>query len=109
MTHNPKIVIAYFRSQGLPEPEFEFKFCEMRKFRFDIAFPSQKVAIEVQGGLWIKGAHSRPVGIKRDMSKRNLATILGWKIIEVQPKELLMLQTVELLKKCLKTKRQLGK
>lgn len=63
----------------------EHKFHEYRKFRFDNAIKEIMVAVEFEGGIWLKGggAHSRPVNIERDIAKYNLAQSLGWKIIRV--------------------------
>ena len=37
-------------------PEREFRFCE-RRWRFDFAWPSHKVAVEIDGGIFIHGRH----------------------------------------------------
>jgi len=52
MKYNPTIVLAYFKDCGLPEPVVEHLFEVGRKFRFDFAWPAQRVALEVQGGLF---------------------------------------------------------
>lgn len=36
----------------LPSPELEHKFHPTRKWRFDGAWPDQKIAFEVEGGTW---------------------------------------------------------
>lgn len=52
-----------------------------RKFRFDFAFPAERLGIELEGGLWSRGAHSRPAGIQRDIEKHNFAVLNGWKVL----------------------------
>lgn len=101
MKYQPSIVTAYFRSQCLPEPVFEFQHIPGRKFRLDIAWPEKRVGIEVQGGIWIRGKHGRGSGIVKDMSKRNLQLLNGWRVLEVQPRELCMIETVEMVRKLL--------
>jgi hypothetical protein len=86
MKYNPKIVIAFFVQCGLPKPEIEYRFHPDRKWRFDFAWPEQRVYLEVQGGIWISGGHSRGAGMKRDWEKFNAATVLGWRPIFVEPK-----------------------
>lgn len=49
--------------------------------RFDFVFPQYKIAVEVQGGTWIKGAHSRGKGQTRDARKNNLAAAEGWQTL----------------------------
>jgi very-short-patch-repair endonuclease len=97
-SYNPVIVAAWFRECGLPEPVFEYRFHPTRKWRFDIAFPSAKVAVEVEGGVWTKGRHTRPSGFRADMEKYNAAAVLGWRVLRVEPKDLCMDTTVEMLK-----------
>ena len=88
MTYNPKVVLAWMAEVGLPKPELEFRFCEERKFRFDFAWPEYMVYLEVEGGVWTRGAHGRGSGIVRDIDKSNLATEYGWRPLRVLPKNL---------------------
>ena len=57
----------------------EFKFDSKRKFRFDFYCESNglKVAIELEGGVWSRGRHTRPSGFLKDMEKYNLAASKG--------------------------------
>ena len=97
--YNEKIVKAYFAEHKLPPVVFEYRFHSERKWRFDIAFPTVKVAIEVQGGIWIGGAHARGKYITRDYEKINEALLLGWIILQVQPRDLLTEETVSMVKR----------
>jgi hypothetical protein len=58
----------------------EYHFHPSRKWRFDVAFPSRKIGVEVQGGLWKYGRHNRPGGYEGDMAKHNAAAELGYRI-----------------------------
>lgn len=66
--------------EDMPAHEFEHRFSTKRLFRFDIAFPSERIAIEIEGGIWSRGRHSRPSGMLKDMDKYNLAAELGWRV-----------------------------
>jgi len=66
---------------GLPEPEREFRFHPVRRWRFDFAWPDRKLAAEVDGGTWVGGRHSRGAGAKNDCDKQNAATALGWRVL----------------------------
>jgi hypothetical protein len=66
----------------------EFKGIECRKFRFDCANPSEKIAIEIEGGLWTLGRHNRPIGMIQDMEKYNAAIVDGWKVLRYCPETL---------------------
>lgn len=63
----------------------EFKFHETRKWRFDFCWLTEKLAIEVQGGIWVSGKHGRGAGIEAGFEKLNEAQILGWKVLQVSP------------------------
>jgi len=66
----------------------EFKGIEGRKYRFDAANPSKKIAMEIEGGLWIHGRHNRPIGMEQDMTKYNAAVVDGWKVLRYSPEML---------------------
>jgi very-short-patch-repair endonuclease len=68
------------KSEGY-EFQQEYKFHPDRKWRFDFAFPDEKIAIEVEGGLFTQGRHTRGRGYIQDMQKYNAATILGWRVL----------------------------
>lgn len=81
----------------------EFYFCIERQFRIDYAIPDLKIAIEQEGGIWMKGnsGHSSGTGISRDMEKNNLLVQKGWRLIRKQPSEMLTLETLKLIKEML--------
>jgi len=41
------------------------------------------VAVEVQGGVWTQGAHSRGSGVQRDCLKLSMAAAVGWRVLPV--------------------------
>ena len=81
----------------------EFYFSTDRLFRIDYAIPEYKIAIEQEGGIWMKGnsGHSSGTGIARDMEKNNLLVEKGWRLIRRQPSEILTIATLEIIKKAL--------
>lgn len=76
----------------------EYKFLENRKFRFDFAIPSKKIAIEIEGGVFSGGRHTRGVGYINDMEKYNLAAVNGWAVLRFTPEQTKKLETFELIK-----------
>jgi len=60
----------------------ELKFLEGRKFRFDYAIPDKKLAIELNGGQWSGGRHTRGKGYENDRLKINQAQLRGWTVLE---------------------------
>lgn len=73
--------LSIIMAAGLLIPQKEYRFHPERKFRFDYAYPFAKIAIELEGGIWIKGAHTRGVHFNSDCEKYNAATILGWRVL----------------------------
>lgn len=75
----------YWRAlaDGLPEPEREVMFARSRRWRFDFAWPAQRVAVECDGGTYTGGRHTRGEGYRRDAEKLNAATALGWRVFRV--------------------------
>jgi hypothetical protein len=59
----------------------QYRFHPKRMWRFDYVAPEPvQIAIEIQGGIYNQGAHTRASGQKRDMEKNNAAVALGWRI-----------------------------
>ena len=73
------------RWRGLPEFEIEYRFHSTRRWRFDFAWPKEKIAVEVDGGIWTQGRHTRGKGYQSDCEKRNEAQRLGWQVYHVTP------------------------
>lgn len=61
----------------------EFKFHPTRRWRFDFAWPEKKLAVEIEGGVWTGGRHTRGKGFSEDCEKYSEAAVLGWRIIRV--------------------------
>jgi len=80
---NPKgIVYILFILQSLKvEYVTELKFSKSRKFRFDIAIPKHKIAVEYEGIFSQKSRHTSFKGYTMDTEKYNLAQIEGWKVL----------------------------
>ena len=73
------------RAVGLPEPEAEYRFAPPRRWRFDWLFKEQKLAVEIDGGGWVNGRHSRGAGIEKDCEKLNAAIALGYRVLRATP------------------------
>lgn len=76
------------RAARLPVPEQEVRFAAPRRWRFDLAWPELMLAVEVEGGIWTNGRHSRGAGMISDMSKYNEAVLRGWRVLRVSGKHI---------------------
>jgi very-short-patch-repair endonuclease len=95
-------------SLDIPQPKKEHQFLSTRKFRFDYAWIEQKIALEVEGGVWIQGRHTRGAGFVKDMEKYNLACVAGWKVLRFTPQQLRKKETYNLLSCLFEVYRELG-
>jgi len=104
MKYNTKIVKAYFKDCGIPEPMTEFFFHPHRRWRFDFAWPEAlKVALEVEGGIYQSSSGHRSIsGILRDISKYNEAALMGWLVLRCTPANLCTVETVKMVRQAIK-------
>lgn len=63
------------------EFEQEFQFHTTRKWRADFHIKNTKLLIEVEGGIWSGGRHTRGKGYLGDMEKYNAATMMGYQVL----------------------------
>jgi len=103
-------LILLVQDEGLPMPERNWRFHSTRKWQLDLAWVSEKFAIEVEGGTWGRpvychvcgarvmsftgggrpypvtsggGRHVRGKGYERDCRKYNEANLAGWRLVRV--------------------------
>ncbi len=62
----------------------ELRFHPSRRWRFDFAWEEVKLAVEIQGGVWLgkRGGHTSGAGYSRDREKHNEANLLGWRVLQ---------------------------
>ncbi len=96
------LFIEACRLHGLGRPIPEFRFHPDRKWRFDWAWPAQAIALEIDGGAYSQGRHTRGKGFIKDQEKRNEALLLGWKVFHCVPADVKDGRVFELLKRALR-------
>jgi very-short-patch-repair endonuclease len=67
----------------LPTPTTQHRFHATRRWRADFAWPEHKVIVEVEGGIFAAGRHTRGIGFEKDCEKQNAAVVDGWKYLRV--------------------------
>ena len=78
--------LLHLRRLGIPEPVREMQFHPSRRWRFDFAWPTWKLAVEVDGGTYARGrasGHTSITGMARDREKDAEAAILGWTTLRI--------------------------
>tara|TARA_R110002050_G_scaffold88950_5_gene187401 strand:+ start:3026 stop:3430 length:405 start_codon:yes stop_codon:yes gene_type:complete len=78
---NAKVLKALILEDFKMDCILEYKFYDTRKWRIDIFIPDLKVAIELEGGVYTYGRHTRPKGFLADIEKYNKISILGLKLL----------------------------
>lgn len=104
LKHN-QLFFCVLSAAGLPRPELEWRFHVPRRWRFDYAWPYAAVALEVEGGVWTGGRHTRGSGFLKDLEKYNRATLDGWHVLRCTPQTLCATATLEMLREALNAKR----
>jgi very-short-patch-repair endonuclease len=61
----------------------EFRFHNERRWRFDFCDPEKKLAIEIEGGVFSGGRHTRGTGFEKDCEKHNAAALLGYRVFKI--------------------------
>lgn len=84
-------LLQQIRAARIDEPSRQYKFHAKRRWAFDFAWTDLDphfnaipgVAVEVDGGTWSGGRHTRGAGYEKDCEKLNEAVCLGWRVIRV--------------------------
>jgi len=72
----------------LPVPKRDFRFHKTRKWALDFAFCESKLAVEIEGGVWSRGRHTRGKGYIADCEKYREAVKLGWRVLRYTGEDL---------------------
>lgn len=97
-------LLLQIRALRIPSPETEYRFHPVRRWRFDFAWPEQRVAVEVDGATWTHGRHTRGIGYAADCEKINTATEIGWRVYRFTTDQVRNGTAVMLLKRVLTTR-----
>jgi hypothetical protein len=64
----------------------EYRFSPPRRYRWDFCHLESKVAIEINGGVWMgRSGHSGGTGLVKDYEKLCLAAAQGWRVFLLAP------------------------
>jgi hypothetical protein len=94
MPSNAEILLAeQLRQAGIPFKQ-EYRFAPPRRWRADFFIDWSlldplwsPVLIEIDGGGYVAGRHSRGAGMAADCEKQSAAAILGYRVIRATPRQ----------------------
>ena len=101
-----QIMLTQIEAAQLPTPDLEHRFHPSRRWRFDFAWIGQHLALEVEGGTWNGGRHTRGSGFEADTEKYNAATLEGWRVLRVTGNQVKKGQALVWLEQALNSERR---
>lgn len=78
--------LTLFGDKELNRFEQEYRFHPERKWRFDLAWPGHKVAVECDGMVWQAGGGRHNTDADRE--KINTASLMGWRVLRFSGKQI---------------------
>jgi very-short-patch-repair endonuclease len=83
------LLAEQLRQAGIPF-EQEYRFAPPRRWRADFIVTDTPaihgdVLVEIDGGAFVAGRHSRGTGVEKDAEKQSAAAILGYRVIRCTP------------------------
>lgn len=80
--------------------EKEYKFHQKRKWRIDYFIDGKvKLGIEIEGGIWSSGRHTRPSGFIADIEKYNALTEHGIYLFRITYDNINSKETIDMIKR----------
>jgi len=100
----------FFRLIGdnpsIPDPVEEYVFHPTRKWRLDICWPDEKLALEIEGGTYMeRGGHRGSIGgYIKDIEKYNALAILGYSLLRFTPQQMESCESYDFLREWFKSR-----
>lgn len=84
----------------------EFMFARPRRWRADFAFPELRIFIEVEGGIWVRGRHTRGAGFIKDCEKYNAAALNGFIVLRFTREHIVSGYAIRTVEKAILSRRR---
>jgi very-short-patch-repair endonuclease len=82
------LLAVQLEQAGIPF-EREYRFHSERKWRADFSvepIEAARILVEIDGGSWVAGRHTRGTGFEKDAEKLNAAAELGYRTLRFTPR-----------------------
>jgi len=82
--------LLHFQLKVAKSPVYErqFRIHPERRFMADFYFPAARLVVEVDGGGWVNGRHSRGKGIESDAQKSWYIALMPARLMRVTPAQI---------------------
>ncbi len=104
MSAGEELLSFHIRAAKLWPPVREYQFHAIRKWRFDFAWPDIWLAVEIEGGVWTGGRHTRGKGFIDDCKKYNEASLMGWTVLRFPVEQITSGEALKFIEKAIKQK-----
>ena len=94
-------LLTQIKAMGLPAPEQEYRFHDTRRWRADLCWPDEKLIVEIEGGAYVRGRHTRGKGFEADIIKYNTAVLMGYRLLRFTPGQIKNGIAVEMIDRAL--------
>ena len=91
MSDAETLLAVQLEQAGIPF-EREYRFAPPRRWRADFMFGPNfawpvrgRYLVEIDGGSWVAGRHTRGKGFEADLEKLNAAALLGYRVLRFTP------------------------
>ena len=95
-----QVLLAIHLSELGIQTVAEYRFDPERQWRFDLCDLEQRLAFEVDGGMF-RGGHRRGEALEDDYEKQNCAILQGWRILRFTNRDVLSGKAKEFIAKYL--------
>lgn len=100
-----EILMGYYLKELGLDYFREFAFAETRKWRWDFCCPGENLAIEIDGGLYTGGRHTRGPGYQEDLTKYQEGACLGWSLLRFSVEDVMTGRAKNVIGRWLKIQR----
>ena len=80
--------LRFMRSHGVDSFARDYVAIPGRRWKIDLAHVEKKIAVEIHGGTYARGRHSRHEGMQSDLEKERALVAAGWRCIAFTGEEI---------------------
>lgn len=102
MTSQLEATLAFqLQAEGITDYQAEYRFAPPRRWRADLYLPAADLLVDVQGGIYVNGKHSRGAAQEKDYEKANTAQIMGFRFMQFGPSQIRSGEALATIKRAL--------